>query len=554
MPSSAGQRQLSVADCLSLSPLSAGTIVAGGGSVRERFVDWVAVIEWPVEDFVAAGELVLSTGVGCDAEMLGRMVAEIAAAGAAAVCVAVGDGAPFPELPAAVVEVGERTGVPIVALPWEVRFADVTRVVVDRLLSGRYADALDARGRLPADFTDALLQRDALGAIASALERMVGRPILVYDAGLALSAAGALARETLPAAALAAQPVAARALGPERLVELRALLDAADVQHLAAIPELVDGAVLVAPAHAEGDVVGYVVATGGGSRDEALVVERHALEQAAVATAIEMLRRRAAAEAEAAARGDFLWELANAQPADHARLMDKAVLLGYDVERRYRALVAVLERAAPAEADRALLEQLIYHLRRQGAAEGVQAVARGGRLLAVVPETAPPELAPARLAARLERTFGGGVVSWGTGDGAQALVDLADGVRRAEQAIAVGRALHGVAGVYDAEALAPFMLLHGLAMDAQARSEVERVLEPILDYDRRTSRELLLTLAVYLEEHGNTSSAARRLHLNRHSLLYRLRKIETLTGRSLERHEDRFLLDLSLRVHRMTAP
>jgi purine catabolism regulator len=170
-----------------------------------------------------------------------------------------------------------------------------------------------------------------------------------------------------------------------------------------------------------------------------------------------------------------------------------------------------------------------------------------------VPESAPPELAPARLAERLEGSFGRGLLTWGTDDGAQALVDLADGARRAEQAIAVGRALHGAGGVHDAEALAPFMLLHGLAADEAARGEVARLLEPILSYDRSTSRDLLLTLAVYLEEHGNTSSAARRLHLNRHSLLYRLRKIETLTGRSLDRHEDRFLLDLSLRVHRMTA-
>jgi DNA-binding PucR family transcriptional regulator len=33
--------------------------------------------------------------------------------------------------------------------------------------------------------------------------------------------------------------------------------------------------------------------------------------------------------------------------------------------------------------------------------------------------------------------------------------------------------------------------------------------------------------------------------------MYRLRKVEQLTGRDLKRHEDRFLLELSLRLRRV---
>ena len=33
--------------------------------------------------------------------------------------------------------------------------------------------------------------------------------------------------------------------------------------------------------------------------------------------------------------------------------------------------------------------------------------------------------------------------------------------------------------------------------------------------------------------------------------MYRLRKIEALTGRSLDSHDDRFILELSLRLRRM---
>jgi purine catabolism regulator len=51
------------------------------------------------------------------------------------------------------------------------------------------------------------------------------------------------------------------------------------------------------------------------------------------------------------------------------------------------------------------------------------------------------------------------------------------------------------------------------------------------------------TLMVYLATNYNASQTAKQLHLNRHSLLYRLRKIEHLTGLSLSDHEDLFVLE-----------
>ena len=96
-------------------------------------------------------------------------------------------------------------------------------------------------------------------------------------------------------------------------------------------------------------------------------------------------------------------------------------------------------------------------------------------------------------------------------------------------------------------------MLDALARDDAACRTAEALLAPLIQYDRQRSRNLLETLEVFLEENGNTTAAARRLFLNRHSLMYRLRKIEELTGRDLHRHEDRFLLELSLRLRRIAV-
>jgi DNA-binding PucR family transcriptional regulator len=96
-------------------------------------------------------------------------------------------------------------------------------------------------------------------------------------------------------------------------------------------------------------------------------------------------------------------------------------------------------------------------------------------------------------------------------------------------------------------------MLDTVARDKAAQRSAAAVLAPLQAYDDDTGRGLVETLETFLRENGNMTSAARALFLNRHSLMYRLRKIETLTGRSLDRHDDRFILELSIRVRRILA-
>ncbi|WP_284231285.1 PucR family transcriptional regulator [Mycobacterium antarcticum] len=76
-------------------------------------------------------------------------------------------------------------------------------------------------------------------------------------------------------------------------------------------------------------------------------------------------------------------------------------------------------------------------------------------------------------------------------------------------------------------------------------------LRPLVDYDKTRRGQLVHTLEILLDEATNTSAAARALYLNRHSLLYRIKLIEELTGLSLKNPADRFQLEVSVRVHQI---
>jgi purine catabolism regulator len=72
-------------------------------------------------------------------------------------------------------------------------------------------------------------------------------------------------------------------------------------------------------------------------------------------------------------------------------------------------------------------------------------------------------------------------------------------------------------------------------------------LGPLLD-GSSASDTLLLTLSVYLSCGRNAVEAARRLHIHRNTLRYRLRSIQRLLGTDLDGLEEPFALDLALRL------
>ena len=127
----------------------------------------------------------------------------------------------------------------------------------------------------------------------------------------------------------------------------------------------------------------------------------------------------------------------------------------------------------------------------------------------------------------------------------------ADGTAPETGPLHVGRTIMQKRGTWVAsQSLESLFVLGAMAQNPLIIPVVGDCVGPLVDYDRQHRRNLLETLEVFLDESCNTSAAARRLFLNRHSLMYRLRKIEELTGLSLKEPADRFFLHASVRLYR----
>jgi PucR family transcriptional regulator, purine catabolism regulatory protein len=97
------------------------------------------------------------------------------------------------------------------------------------------------------------------------------------------------------------------------------------------------------------------------------------------------------------------------------------------------------------------------------------------------------------------------------------------------------------------EDLGAFQLLLSLQDDDALNSYCRSVLGPIEQGEGEYGEELVRSLDVFIEHNGHWEKAANALYCHRHTLRYRIRRIEQLTGRDFSNARDRIEFWLALR-------
>ena len=85
----------------------------------------------------------------------------------------------------------------------------------------------------------------------------------------------------------------------------------------------------------------------------------------------------------------------------------------------------------------------------------------------------------------------------------------------------------------------------------EAKAIVSRVLGVLIEYDAGHETDLLTSLETYFEEKRSWQAASRRLSIHRQTLIYRMKRVEELTGRQLDDLDDLTELHLALRTRKL---
>jgi purine catabolism regulator len=112
---------------------------------------------------------------------------------------------------------------------------------------------------------------------------------------------------------------------------------------------------------------------------------------------------------------------------------------------------------------------------------------------------------------------------------------------------------HGSVRLATYKDLGSFQLLLSLQDDEALRLFCDSILGPIEASEGHYGGELMRSLEAFIEENGQWERAARRLYCHRHTLRYRIKRVEELTGRNLGSARDRIEFWLALRGRELVA-
>ncbi|MFG2227121.1 PucR family transcriptional regulator [Streptomyces sp. NPDC048644] len=499
--------------------------------------------------YMEGGELLLITALKLDAddEATARSyVRRVARAGVIGLGFAVGVN--YEDVPPALVTAARAAGLPLLGVPRRTPFIAISKAVSAAVAADQYR-AVTAGFEAQRELTRAALSAEGPAELLARLAAHLDGWAALYDAsGAVLAAAPDWAARR--AARLAGDVARLR----ERPAPASAVVSAADGDDRVELQSLGTGR------RARG-----VLAVGTGA--PLGTAERYAVHSAVALLTLTTERSRALQDAEARLGSAVLKMLLAGEP-DHARAV-AGRLYGGLLDAPFRVVVAESfatddAPALPGRAPSAVLEGLADAMDSAAArtGEAVLAVPEGERLTALVADGGAAAAACARYAAATDdrlaqrpKIRGDRTARCGAAQGGEGLAiglsaptgpaATATAHRQAEQAQSVarrrGRAL------IEHEDVAAGSVLPLLADDA-VRAFADGLLRALREHDATGRGDLVASLRAWLSRHGQWDAAAADLGVHRHTLRYRMRRVEEILGRSLDDADVRMELWLALKA------
>lgn len=303
------------------------------------------------------------------------------------------------------------------------------------------------------------------------------------------------------------------------------------------------------------DLHGFVVCATNAS---AKAIDQHTLAPIATVVALHVLERRSMARAKAETIQAVLWDLLEGSPADRKAAADRARELGAQLKGELFVILCRID--GPETAAQALAHDLdersvciVDYVKTSELGNIVYLAGARGSEIRIVGKSVDKQrllgLAE-RFAERIKQKLPDTQLAVGIGGVCKTVKDLSTGYRQAR--IAVEVAVHR-----DKCAVAHYddVGLIGLLINLRDAPDLRRLCNEILRdliAEPASSRETLVaTLVAFFEANCSQIAAAAKLGTHQKTVAYRMAKISRLSGLDLNKHQDRLLADLAIKIYSM---
>ena len=498
-------------------------ILSGRDLVETRPIKYISVQEYPAKNFPRRHELILSTVAGCEQdELFLALVRDVWEAGTSALLVT------RPEdtitLPQLVLDYLEEHPLPVILIPWHILFADIIEEVSRQLRKDSSLKNTQYE-QIQKILLEAYLANEDMHCAAQLLAEHLKSQVAIFNTD------GQVKGRSRNLAGWSPEEMEKLFAAEENLLTIKA-------------HDHVYGCIFIKPLNVKN------------LYDETLFL--HYLIWPLI---LWFDKEWAIQSANQSAKDDFIWQLTKAPAESFEKLCEDGQRLGFQLRGSYTCIVGDIHTQDPGD-NRATeqwvaanISQLKEEILRVAHAVHRRILVTYQKQLLILYLQSGDDIFQQNVNHFLDRLekwsdeiFPQIRFTWGiSGPGG----DPTD-FRKCFQDAAL--ALKLCSGGSDQNTRFTFQdtviynAISFLNTNPHIRDSVKNIIAPLADYDAVTGSSLLETLQCYLTC-KNFSETARLLHLHRQSLIYRINKIEELTGLDMKNADNFFLLELCVRLY-----
>lgn len=544
-------------EAMNIYPFSRARLVSGSAGMSREVVS-ANIQEVPgVDRWLKGGEILFTAGYAFQNAQNGcEMMERLNHVGVAAL--AIKPGQYLSAIPPEMVAVSNRLGLPLFELPQDLAYMDCIISIFERITQ-KQLEVMRRAERVHNLLTETILNKEGLDGICKILNRVTQNPVFI----------------TTPEGSVLSYKAGDVQSAQDNYIEnMRGLLEEHFAMHPVdelnrnrcnAVEAGGDTKLLVVPIYVQEEHIAYLALDIG---ENTLVdIDAIAFEQAGSVVAIELLSEQAVWQQEQRVREQLLEDLLMKRYGNEKLVIQRGRYLGVDLNGKYCLFVinadAFEDKLKGEMSD--FSEDKVQRIKAQ-----VQQIIRDEKamysrpslildsgvgcvgLIGVRKESDVADCAKSidSIVSKLEKIPKGMSFSAGIGRVKQGIQHVDAGRREAVLAMRAGRSMNqdGNKRTYTFGELGCLCFLSELSGSTAMRDFYRDNVQPLLDYDRANGSELEKTLEYYFINGKNLRKTAEALFVHKNSVIYRIRKIESLLGKSLDDHRAVFDLQLCFKL------
>jgi len=546
---------LTVRKVLEIGPLKRAKVLAGHQGLDNE-ITFVNIMEVPeVARWMKGGELLVTAGFPLknDPLLRERIIEELHAKGVSAF--GIKPGQYFTSVPEDLISHADKVGLPLIELPSDVPYMDFMLPIFETLINNQLFQLKKAE-EIHNTLIEVVLKGKGISDLCETIFSLIGNPTLIIDksqnilgyAGISDQESTELVQEILKQ--INCQENFALFLRPHRSHRLKINLNETEKN------------LIVVPVDINGIVKDYLVIGEFYRRlDDQDVM---AIERASTIISLELMKEKAVFEAERKVRGELLEDLISGNFRFEEAVIRRASFLNFNLNCHLAVFVINTD---------GFEQFLLNNVRKDEMfAQEVKAW-----IVDMTHRVFLDYRGSAMLMAKSDGIVG--LVHLNSGQAKKTLINkmkeirdkirekykklnISVGVGRAyigpryvkqsyEEALAavrIGRMIKGGGSTTFFEDLGPYRFLYEMKDLLPMQKYYQDVLGILLSYDKHNNTDLVKTIQHYFKNNCNLRLTAESLFIHKNSVIYRLKKVEELTGMSMDDAEDRFNLQLALKI------